>query len=412
MVAKRVLMAATSTQVNCGRERQAKTAEQQNPEEQVRLQTGVKVSGNSRERHSQSGPEQCSLPLIRTREDDTCSVVGFHSAGSFVLPSCAPIAGVQVRGWGWRARSICQLKPRGWFEFYHSGQIPSSSFCRHEAGRTNAVRQGCHHGVSDRSMSAPHHGEVSAQLAQYAACFVRRALLRPNPPKTEGKCHSVSDCRLHVWGNLANGAQTTPHSVIMACSELLCQLRPHHSQLVIRSTMSQRSSEHLDPLFIRDQSRSFPYWLKAPCTCGDGLKCVASPWANAADIPHLDLPEVNSDVCVAVLMFLESGETVRNPLRCGHRVHIVWECQQSLCGSEVVLDCLQRSMLPKGEEEGHQWVALFASLTLHTVVDGAGIVFPEVRGLTIIEQTNEGKYLISSRHSAKGDEIVCTDAIN
>ena len=30
MVAKRVLMAATLTQVNCGRERQAKTAEQQN----------------------------------------------------------------------------------------------------------------------------------------------------------------------------------------------------------------------------------------------------------------------------------------------------------------------------------------------------------------------------------------------
>ena len=51
MVAKRVLMAATSTQVNCGRERLAETAEQQNPE-QVRLQAGVKVSGNSGERHS------------------------------------------------------------------------------------------------------------------------------------------------------------------------------------------------------------------------------------------------------------------------------------------------------------------------------------------------------------------------
>ena len=111
--------------------------------------------------------------------------------------------------------------------------------------------------------------------------------------QTEGKCHSVSDCRLHVWRNLANGAQTTPHSFIMACRELLCQLRPQNSQLVIRSTggavqqqrpraldvlqnwdafqeclvlfqhpvkmssheilMSQRSSEHLDTLFIRDQ---------------------------------------------------------------------------------------------------------------------------------------------------------------
>ena len=79
---------------------------------------------------------------------------------------------------------------------------------------------------------------VSAQLDQYAACLVRRALLRPNSAQTEGKCHSVSDCRLHVWGYLANGAQTTPHSVIRACSELLCQLRPHHSQLVIRSTGS------------------------------------------------------------------------------------------------------------------------------------------------------------------------------
>ena len=63
-------------------------------------------------------------------------------------------------------------------------------------------------------------------------------------------------------------------------------------------------------------------------------------------------------------MFLESDKTGRNPLRCGHRVHIVKECQQSLCGSEAVL--------AKGEEEGHQWVALI--LTLHNVVDGAGIV--------------------------------------
>ena len=54
---------------------------------------------------------------------------------------------------------MCQLDPRAWFEFHHSGQILWSSFCRHEAGRTNAVRQGCHHGVSDRSVSAPHHGE-------------------------------------------------------------------------------------------------------------------------------------------------------------------------------------------------------------------------------------------------------------
>ena len=216
---------------------------------------------------------------------------------------------------------------------------------------------------------------------------------------------------------MANGTQATPNSVIMACSKLLCQFRPHHAQLVIRATgsavkqqspralnvlqnwdafqeclvlsqhlekmsrheilMSQRSSEHLDPLFRRHQSRSFPHWLKAPCICGDGLKGVASPWANATGIPRLDLPEVHSDVGVPVQMLLESGETVRHPIRCGHRVHIVQECQQSLCGSEVVWDRLQRSMLPEGEKEGHHGVALFTALALHNVVDGAGIVLPE-----------------------------------
>ena len=60
--------------------------------------------------------------------------------GSFALPPCTSIAGVRVRGRGWRARSMCQLEPRGWYEFHHSGQIPSSCLCGHEARRTNAIR--------------------------------------------------------------------------------------------------------------------------------------------------------------------------------------------------------------------------------------------------------------------------------
>ena len=97
-------------------------------------------------------------------------------------------------------------------------------------------------------------------------------------------------------------------------------------------------------------------------------------------IPHLDLPDVRWDVGVAADTL---GEwRVRNPL------------QQSLCGSDAVLDCKQRSML-LGEEEGHQWVTLFASLTLQC-------------GLTITEQTKE------ALGSPPGnlDEIICTDAIN
>ena len=35
-------------------------------------------------------------------------------------------------------------------------------------------------------------------------------------------------------------------------------------------------------MFIRDQSGSIPHWLKGPCTCGDGLKCVASPWCRCS----------------------------------------------------------------------------------------------------------------------------------
>ena len=49
------------------------------------------------------------------------------------------------------------------------------------------------------------------------------------------------------------------------------------------------------------------------------------------------------------------------------------------------LDCLQRSMLPEGEED---------------VVDGASIVLPEVSGLTIVEQTNEGKHLAGTLRRA------------
>ena len=122
------------------------------------------------------------------------------------------------------ATSCCHPVPtraRGWCEFHNSGQIPSSFFC-HEARRTTAIRQGCHHECLPLTLEG-----VSAQLAVPGA----NCASETQSAQTEGKCLSVSDCKLHVWGHLANGAQTTPHSVIMAC----CQLRPHHSQLVIRS---------------------------------------------------------------------------------------------------------------------------------------------------------------------------------
>ena len=49
-------------------------------------------------------------------------------------------------------------------------------------GRTKTIRQGCQRLLC----VCPSPWEWSTQLAQYAACLVRRALLRPNPPKPRG----------------------------------------------------------------------------------------------------------------------------------------------------------------------------------------------------------------------------------
>ena len=128
-------------------------------------------------------------------------------------------------------------------------------------------------------------GRVSAQIAQYAACLVRRALRRPNPPEPR-------DCRVHVWGNLANGAQATPKCrslwpaanssvnsglttrklVVRSTGSTVQQQNPRALDVLQnwdvstvsgafstpagdepppKSSCPQRNSEHLDPLFRR-----------------------------------------------------------------------------------------------------------------------------------------------------------------
>ena len=136
-------------------------------------------------------------------------------------PSCASIARVRVRGLRWRAHSMCQLEPRGWFEFHHSGQIPSSSFCGQDQCHSSRISPWCQRTALCLPLTME---RVSAQTCPIRCLPRAKGASETQSAQTEGKCHSVSDCKLHVWDYLANGAQTTPHSVIMACSELLCQL--------------------------------------------------------------------------------------------------------------------------------------------------------------------------------------------
>ena len=120
-----------------------------------------------------------------------------------------------------------------------SGQIPSSYFCGHDAGRTNAIRQGCHHGQQPLCVLSALMEGVSAQLAQYAACLVR-TLLRPNPPKRRGCATCLGSHTSGVIWQLAHEQRHTPSSwPAMNCSvnsglttrlEVLCNNNVHALQ--------------------------------------------------------------------------------------------------------------------------------------------------------------------------------------
>ena len=60
----------------------------------------------------------------------------------------------------------------------------------------------------------------------------------------------------------------------VSCSELHCQLRPHHSQT--GDSLDGAATKSSCPKGVPTNPEPFQTWLKAPCTCGDGLKCVAN----------------------------------------------------------------------------------------------------------------------------------------
>ena len=152
-----------------------------------------------------------------------------------MMPSCPPRTGLElIRKW----RGIMQdSMPRGWLVhdtgLFFTSRMGSNQ--RRWSCTNSETLQECVCHIAMWSMP-----NESAQLAQQADSFVRKALPSPRPPERAG-----------VWGNV----QTIPHTVIVTLCESRGQLRSNYPQLVIRAcsgTVEQQGPCALNVLNERD----------------------------------------------------------------------------------------------------------------------------------------------------------------
>ena len=139
-------------------------------------------------------------------------------------------------------------------------------------------------------------------------------------------------------------------------------------------------------LMLATQNPSTPWRL--------GLSTVRSApirhtlWPNSSGVPDLSLANVE--------LFLQNVVNRSHPVWRGRDVHVIQKREQPLSIDQPCPDGFQRAVLTQSEEEGHEGVPLFSTLSLMNVVDVARFIFPQIKGRLAVEKSDVGQNLGTS----------------